>query len=77
MDVKIDQTSEAERRIADELRRRAVRLVGEGTLCVQQFADRLGLLPTGGKILLERSEWPVEVAIRVAEALEIPVELRT
>ncbi|MEW5801993.1 MAG: hypothetical protein AB1847_07800 [bacterium] len=44
-----------------------------------QFADklveRLGLLPSGAELLVRRDYWPMETGLRIAEALNLGIEL--
>ena len=41
-----------------------------------QIAEELNILPTGVSVLLQRSDWSVETGLRVALALNLPVELK-
>jgi hypothetical protein len=40
-----------------------------------QLADRLGLLPSGVELLINRDYWSIETGLRIAEALNLGIEL--
>ncbi|MEW6381374.1 MAG: hypothetical protein AB1611_17470 [bacterium] len=40
-----------------------------------QLAKRLGLLPSGAELLVKRDYWPIETGLRIAEALNLGIEL--
>lgn len=77
MSTRLKQTSETERRIAAELRTRVLDTIEREGLTEAVLAERLGLLRAGVRLLLEREDWPLDIAVRVAEAVGIEVELRT
>jgi hypothetical protein len=42
----------------------------------EQLAQKLGLLPIGAEVLLARSDWSIETALKVAEAVGLEVEFK-
>lgn len=44
-------------------------------MSVDELADRLDLLPSGVRMLMERTVWPLEESVRVADRLGIHVKL--
>jgi len=40
-----------------------------------QLAEKLGLLPTGGEVLLDQ-KWTLDTAFRIADAIGLDVEIR-
>jgi hypothetical protein len=42
-----------------------------------ELGERLGLLPSGVQVLLDRPSWSIDLAVRVAEAIDLIVELKT
>lgn len=62
--------SEIERKLATVLRDRSVQAIKQRN-DLKAVAAELGLTPQGVESLLWHSEWPLERAVRVAEALKV------
>ena len=43
---------------------------------IQELATRLDILPAGAASLLKRETWTLDAAVRVADAIDMRVELR-
>lgn len=68
--MRLLEPTDAERRLADVLRRKCVEVI-QSSMDLDAIADKLSLGRPGLQSLLWRSEWPLERAMRVAEALGI------
>jgi len=65
------EPSEKENKLRDELQE-AVRVeLKKRGWDATELAEKLGLLPAGAELLLDRRQWPLETAFRVADALGI------
>jgi hypothetical protein len=76
MAYKLDAPSKTEKDVLHQLRQAIAAEVSERDLTSEQFADLLNILPSGARVLLSQREWPVEVGLRVADALGIRLEVR-
>lgn len=65
-----------EQRIQRQLREAIVAEIRNRHMSTQELANRLDMLPSGANALLQRDIWPIEVALQVAESLDMRVELR-
>jgi hypothetical protein len=58
---------------AERIRQAAVDYASQ--LSMDELADRLDLLPSGARMLIERKVWPLEESVRVADSLGIALTL--
>ena len=63
------------RRLEDKLRTLVLDEIERQRLSTDAVAKRLGMLPSGASMLLERTSWPLELAIQIARDLGMKVEL--
>lgn len=73
---KLREPSLREQELASLIRSAVVNYVEKRGIGVEELSDLLGLLPSGVEVLLRESEWPLEVAVRVASALQMDVEVK-
>lgn len=60
-----------------QLRKMILEEIDKRQLTVEQLALELDLLPSGAQALLEKSVWPIEIALRIAERLNIQLNVQT
>lgn len=72
---KLREPSSREQEIAASVREAVLANIKERNLGPRELADVLGLLPSGAEFLLQESEWPLEVGVRIASALGMSVEM--
>lgn len=65
-----------EQRIQRQLREAIVAEIRNRHMSTQELANRFDMLPSGANALLQRDIWPIEVALQVAESLDMRVELK-
>jgi hypothetical protein len=75
MSLSISEPSHREIEFQRELRDLAIERIERDSLTSEQLAERLGMLPIGVEMLLERPTWTVGVGLRVAEALDLDIRL--
>lgn len=75
MESVLTSVAVAEQRIAGELRERALANVSSTGLDHDELGKVLGLLPSGVDSLLRDERWPLDVAVRVADALGMTVNI--
>jgi hypothetical protein len=73
---RISMPSSEEKDIGQELRSRVIQEIQRRQLTNEELAKILDILPSGATVLLGRSEWPVEMGLRVASALSLSFELK-
>lgn len=71
--MNIQQESLVERNASHSVRTAVMREIERRGLTPDDLAEVLNLMPTGAKVLLKRPSWPIDLALRIAEALEIEV----
>lgn len=69
LDRPVLQEVEASHRIRDAVLKEATEMT------VEELSEKLGLLPSGTDLLLERSTWPLEKSIRAAAALGLTISV--
>lgn len=69
-----DHTSR-EDRFRRELRDQLVGRIEERQLELEEFAEAVGMLPTGAQALLSRRDWTLRTCLHVAESLGIDIRL--
>lgn len=67
-----DKAAELQR----QLRKAVLAEIERRHLSNAELQKRLDLLPSGVQNLLERPTWPLDLAVRVAEAIDLVVELK-
>ena len=67
--------TEQQERMETQLRSAVLKEIDSRKLSNEQLAQTLGLLPAGVEVLRQRSRWPLETAIQVADALGFEVTL--
>ena len=72
----LETPSASEVDIRVRLREAIVEEIHERGIGAEELAGILRLLPFGSTSLLSRSDWPIEVSLRVADALGMTVDLR-
>ena len=73
--TKLYTVSQKEMDFSSQLRTAVLQKIKKSSWDNNSVAERLELLPSGVKMLLDRESWPVETAIRVAAALDIPLSI--
>ena len=73
MSSSIAQPSPRELEFGRELRSLALAEIARRHLTKDELAESLGMLPIGIEMLLQRTIWPIEVGMRVAEAVGVDV----
>lgn len=76
MESYIDRPANLEIDFGRRLREEVSELLRTQRLSVEGLAETLRLMPSGVEVLLRKVTWSPSVAFRVAEALDIPVEVR-
>ena len=71
--TKLTMPSVTEREVEQALREHVLSVIGERQLTPADLAEALGITALGAEILVLRKEWPIEIGLRVADALEIPI----
>ena len=72
----VAEPSANERFLRESLEQLAKRALQEGRASdAEQLAGKLGMVPYGVEVLLEREEWALETSIRVANALGYEVTM--
>lgn len=72
--MSMQEKSTLERDASKLVREAVLREVENRGLSVDEIAELLGIMPTGATVLMKRSQWPIEVALRIAEALDVDVK---
>ena len=75
MSLSIAQPSPRELELGRELRSLAIAEIDRRNLTTADLAESLSMLPIGIEMLLQRTVWPIEIGIRVAEAIGVNVRL--
>lgn len=71
--MSMQEKSTLERDASKLLREAVLKEIDRRGLTVEEIAELLNVMPTGASVLLKRSQWSIEVALRVAEALGVNV----
>lgn len=58
-----------------ELRARIEEEIRKRQITHEQMAKELDLLPSGAQALMERKEWSIEIALRIAQCLKVETGL--
>lgn len=76
MFTQISCASPLEQRIQKQLRNAILEELQRRHMSNDDLAEALKLLPAGARALLDRQNWPIEIALRIAESLNMKVELK-
>lgn len=71
--MSMQEKSTVERDASKLVREAVLREIERRGLAVDEIAELLEVMPTGVNVLLKRPDWPIEVALRMAEALDVDV----
>jgi predicted XRE-type DNA-binding protein len=74
---RLSEPTDEELEIRERLRREVLAEIERRKFTSTQLATRLELLPSGVAVLLDRGSWPLDVAVRVAGAIDLMVDLTT
>lgn len=71
----INEPAKNEIEVSSLLQNEVKRKIDEKNLDEQQIAEKLDLLPSGAEALLQKDNWPIETAFRVASAFDIDMSI--
>jgi hypothetical protein len=71
----INEPGRIELDLGEQLRNAILAEVERRGSSYEQLGEELGLLPSGVEALLRRKVWPIAIAMRVAERLDIPINV--
>lgn len=71
--MSMQEKSTVERDASKLVREAVLREVERRGLTVDEIAELLNIMPTGASVLLKRPDWAIDVALRIAEALDVDV----
>jgi hypothetical protein len=77
MSMSIGEPSSRELELASQLRSAAEAEIQRRGISDDELANELGMLPVGVQVLRRRTVWPLNVAIRVAAAVSLEINLQT
>jgi plasmid maintenance system antidote protein VapI len=69
----MQEKSTVERDASKLLKEAVSREIDRRNLTIEEIAELLNIMPTGANVLLKRSNWSIDVALRIAEALNVDV----
>jgi hypothetical protein len=74
----LDRFETQEREVGKRVRQAVLDKIQHEQMSDEQFAEKLGFMPSSARLLRERETWPLDVAVRVAAALglEVRVDVR-
>jgi len=75
MSQSLSEPAESERIVQQELHERIKDEIRRRGMTFEQLASELNILPVGARALMERSLWPIETALRIAQLLKINMRL--
>ncbi len=76
MNVNLRSESRSERELSHQLREAALAAIDERAIGETELAALLGVPRTGVYWLSLKESWPIDLSMRVAEALDLHVELK-
>jgi len=72
---KLQEQTTKERELAAAIREAVLVEIQRRGMGASDLSELLGLLPSGAELLLQESEWPLDVGIRVAAALGLELKV--
>lgn len=76
MNINLSEPTKKENEMREKLRQIVIQEIKRRGLDKNQLAEKLGLLPSGADLLISRDSWSLEKGLRIAEALNMKVDLK-
>jgi hypothetical protein len=76
MTINLRSESRSERELSHQLREAALATINERAIDETELAALLGVPRTGVYWLSLKKNWPIDLSVRVAEALDLHIELK-
>ncbi len=77
MEVKLSVPGQTETELSAAIREAVINKINQRGLSIEEVAQEFGLLPSGAHLLMQRTQWKLEVAVRAAEAVGIGLKIET